>query len=159
MAECIDKGICSVECFLLSRLDRPRGLEKWIEGQSTLAERRTEPIVWIIDRQQWPRALLRAELIERGFDALGYEEIADALTALHHPRTGRPQVIVLELREQDLNQDTLGPLVEAGVPIVVLGGIPELNEPAIEELAWAKVMRRPFTLGAVADEVEELIGR
>jgi DNA-binding NtrC family response regulator len=124
-----------------------------------LAEEGRNPVVWIIDRQHWPRALLRAELIERGFDALGYEEVADALAALHHPRTGRPQVIVLEVREQDLNQDTLGLLVEAGVPIVVLGGIPELDEPAIQEFAWAAVMRRPFTLGAAADKVEELTGR
>src|SRR5215471_17474158 len=28
-------------------------------------------VVWIIDAEQWPRALLRAELIERGFDAVG----------------------------------------------------------------------------------------
>ncbi len=118
--------------------------------------RSTEPIVWIIDRHQWPRALLRAELIERGFDALGYEEIAEALAVLHHPRADPPQVIVLELREQDLHREILGPLAEAGVPIVILGGIKELNEPAIQEFAWAAVLKRPFTIGAVADQVEEL---
>lgn len=121
-----------------------------------MAKEGTSPVVWIIDRQQWPRASLRAELIERGFDALGYEEIAEALAALHDPRTDRPHVIVLELREQDLNRETLAPLAGAGVPIVILGGIPELNEPAIREFAWTAVMRRPFTLGAVADKVGEL---
>jgi len=25
-------------------------------------------LIWIIDAEQWPRVLLRAELIERGFD-------------------------------------------------------------------------------------------
>ena len=29
-------------------------------------------VVWIIDVDQWPRAMLRAELIERGYDAVGY---------------------------------------------------------------------------------------
>jgi hypothetical protein len=124
-----------------------------------LRERRPGPVVWIIDHQQWPRACLRAELIERGFDAVGYEEIAEALAVLHHTGTDRPQVIVLELCGQDLSRETLGAFAEAGVPILILGGTRELNEPAIKEFAWAKVMRRPFTLGAVADEVEELTDR
>jgi len=37
-------------------------------------------VVSIIDAVQWPRALLRAELIERGFDAVGsIRRLADAL--------------------------------------------------------------------------------
>jgi hypothetical protein len=49
------------------------------------------PVVWIIDPDQWPRAMLRAELIERGVDAVGLPEtlrrpvwigeIADAVRA------------------------------------------------------------------------------
>ena len=35
------------------------------------------PVIWIIDAEQWPRALLRAELIERGYDAVGYVTVRD----------------------------------------------------------------------------------
>ena len=87
-----------------------------------MAERRTEPIVGIIDRQQWPRDLLRAELIERGFVALGYEEIAEAVAAPQGPEIGQPQVIVLEFREQVLDRETLEPLAAAGIPMMILGG-------------------------------------
>jgi DNA-binding NtrC family response regulator len=124
-----------------------------------LTGRRTEPIVWIIDHQQWPRASLRAELIERGFDALGYEVVAEAVAALQAPEIERPQVIVLELREQGLDRETLGALAKTAIPTIILGGIMELNEAVVHEFAWAVVMKRPFTIGAVADQVEGLTGR
>ena len=41
--------------------------------------RKKEPAVWVIDSEQWPRACLRAELIERGYDAYGFISIGDAL--------------------------------------------------------------------------------
>ncbi len=141
---------------MLSRFGRPRGSERRSEGKPTLAERKTEPIVGIIDRQQWPRASLRAELTERGFDALSYEVIAEAVAALQGPEIGRPQVIVLELRQQVLDRETLGTLAKAAIPIIILRGVLELNEPVVHEFAWAVVMKRPFTIGAVADKVEEL---
>jgi hypothetical protein len=34
------------------------------------------PVVWIIDAEQWPRALLRAELIEAGYEAIGFVRLA-----------------------------------------------------------------------------------
>lgn len=103
-------------------------------------------VIWIIDVEQWPRALLRAELIERGFDAVGYVTVRDAIDALPE-RT--PHAIVVELRGQPM------PLVERlpaiGVPIVVIGGTPEVNN--LPERAWAAVMRRPVSLGEIADRV------
>jgi hypothetical protein len=98
-------------------------------------------------------------LIERGFVALGYEEIAEAVAAPQGPEIGQPQVIVLEFREQVLDRETLEPLAAAGIPMMILGGIPELKEPVIKEFAWAALMRRPFTIGAVADMVERIIRR
>ncbi len=126
-------------------------------GDPTLAEERARPVLWIIDREQWPRACLRAELIERGFDARGYEEIAEAVVALQRRGTARPRGIVLELREQALDRDTLAVLARSGVPVMVLGGMPELNEPVVHEFGWAGMMRRPFSIGEVADRVEELV--
>lgn len=102
-------------------------------------------VVWIIDAEQWPRAMLRAELIERGFDAVGYVTVRDAIDAL--PERG-PDVIVVDLKGQPM------PLVERlpkiGVPVIAIGGVVELNE--LPEGEWI-VMRRPVSIGEVTEKV------
>ena len=103
-------------------------------------------VVWIIDTEQWPRALLRAELIERGFDAVGYETVRDAIDSLP---VRPPGIIVVDIKGQPL------PLVERllaiGVPVIVVGGIPDINDLPARE--WAAVFRRPVSLGEIADAV------
>ena len=106
-------------------------------------------VVWIIDGEQWPRAMLRAELIERGFDAVGYITIRDAIDSLPERQPG---VIVVELRGQPL------PLVERllaiGVPVLVTGGTPEVND--LPPAEWAAVLPRPVSIGEIADRVAAL---
>lgn len=102
-------------------------------------------VLWIIDAEQWPRAMLRAELVERGYDAVGYITVRDAIDSLPDRA---PDAIIVDLRGQPL------PLVERlpkiGVPVVVIGGAVELNElPAGE---WV-VMPRPVSIGEIADRV------
>ena len=103
-------------------------------------------VVWIIDTEQWPRALLRAELIERGFDAVGYETVRDAIDSLPDRP---PDAIVVDLKGQPM------PLVERllkiGVPVIVVGGVPDIND--LPEGGWAAVLRRPVSLGEIADAV------
>ena len=115
-----------------------------------------EPVVWIIGRRQWPRALLRTELIERGFEAVGYMELSHALAALRHPNVLKPSLIVLELFGLSFGRDELEALVRFEVPTVLLGGAMQLSRPFIGELEWAAVMKRPFTVGDVADLVERI---
>jgi len=107
-------------------------------------------VIWIIDAEQWPRAMLRAELIERGFDAAGYITVRDAIDA--YP-VRRPNAIVVDLRGQPL------PLVERlakiGVPVIVIGGALELSE--LPEGEWI-VMPRPVSIGEIADRVLECGG-
>ncbi len=102
-------------------------------------------VLWIIDAEQWPRAMLRAELVERGFDAVGYITVRDAIDSLPDRV---PDAIIVDLRGQPM------PLVERlpkiGVPVIVIGGAVELSElPAGE---WI-VMRRPVSIGEIADRV------
>ena len=108
------------------------------------------PVIWIIDAEQWPRALLRAELIERGFDAVGYVTVRDAIDSLPERRA---DAIVVELRGQPM------PLVERlpaiGVPVIVIGGTLEVND--LSGRVWAAVMRRPVSLGEIADRVAALV--
>jgi len=109
-------------------------------------------VIWIIDAEQWPRALLRAELIERGFDAVGYITVRDAVESLHERP---PSAIVVDLRGQPLPQ--VGRLLEIGVPVLVVGGTPEIHD--LPEGKWAAVLRRPVSLGEIADRVEALAAR
>jgi AmiR/NasT family two-component response regulator len=117
-----------------------------------------KPVIWIIDNQQWPRAYLRAELIERGFEAVGFIELAHALAALHHPYYTKPCLIVLELRGLSHKHDELHALAQIAIPIIALGGAVELNAEWAKQFEWAAVLQRPFTIGNVADLVEELVG-
>ena len=103
-------------------------------------------VVWIIDAEQWPRALLRAELIERGFDAVGYVTVGDAIESLP---LRPPDAIVVDLRGQPLR--FVERLPGIGVPVLVVGGTPEIND--LPELGWAAVMRRPVSIGEIADRV------
>ncbi|MGZ4811062.1 MAG: hypothetical protein ACXV7D_17185, partial [Thermoanaerobaculia bacterium] len=93
-------------------------------------------VIWIIDSDQWPRALLRAELIERGFDAVGYIEIADAIDSLPWRP---PDAIVVDLRGQPMPQ--VAKLLKIGVPVVVVGAETEMKH--LPQGAWAELLRRP----------------
>lgn len=104
-------------------------------------------VIWVIDADQWPRAMLRAELIERGLDAAGYITIRDAIDALPWRP---PDAIVVDLRGQPLAQ--VESLLKIGVPVIVVGGVPEVNDlPAGD---WAAVMKRPVSLGEIAERVQ-----
>ncbi len=117
------------------------------------------PVVWIIDSQQWPRANLRAELIERGFDTIGFIEISQAMAALGDPDHLKPRLIVLELRGQSFSQNDLDVLAQSGIPAVALGGAVELNQKSIRRFKWGAVLQRPLSIGNVADVVEGLWDR
>lgn len=127
--------------------------------KSANREGRPEPKIWIIDAEHWPRSLLRAELIERGCDAVGFAAVGDAAAALRSGAPSRPELLVLELRGQDIRHDLLAALTEPGIPIVALGGAVELDDPRLAEVRWGAVFRRPFTIGNVADQVAALLGR
>ena len=112
-----------------------------------------QPVLWVIDNEQWPRACLRAELIERGYDAHGFMSIDDALNS-----SQIPEVIVLELRGQMVTKELIDRIRDLKVPTIVLGGNPELNQPEIQKSSWEFVLKRPVSLGRIADIVEQLHG-
>jgi hypothetical protein len=102
--------------------------------------------VWIIDAEHWPRALLRAELIDRGFDAVGFVSVDDALRTIP---SRWPDVIVVELRT--LARREAERLFGASIPVIGLA--PASHEPWIDELPFAKMLRRPVSIGEIADFV------
>ena len=114
-------------------------------------------VVWLIDGEQWPRACLRAELIERGYDALGFVNIDDAMESLLRGLSPRPKVIVIELRDQDITTDRIDRICSLKVPIVIVGGSVELNQPAIQESKFPFILKRPVSLGEIADLVQRIL--
>jgi len=109
-------------------------------------EETTSSVIWIIDAEQWPRAMLRAELIERGYDAVGYATARDAIESY---LDRKPDAIFVELRGQPM--DLVARLLHAGVPVLVAGGAVELHD--LPDGKWAAVMRRPVSLGEIANAI------
>jgi hypothetical protein len=116
------------------------------------------PRVWIVDADHWPRAYLRAELIERGYDATGFETLASAVVRLMHPRAPRPALLILDLRGQIVDDRSRAVLFRERIPIVAIAAAharagDDPPEPLVETL------RRPLTIGAIADAVDRQLGR
>jgi DNA-binding response OmpR family regulator len=101
--------------------------------------------------------MLRAELIERGYDATGYLTIDQALVELMHRPTEKPQAIILDLSGQAITHALLFALAREGVATVMLGGAVEFNDPLISEFTWAGLLRRPFTIGEVVALIKQLV--
>ena len=119
--------------------------------------RKRESVLWIVDSEQWPRACLRAELIERGYDPQGFITIDDALASLSEGGSQKPEALILELRGQNLTDENINSIRNLGVPTILLGGSTELSEPRIQHRKWDIVLKRPFSLGKVADVTHKIV--
>jgi DNA-binding NtrC family response regulator len=113
--------------------------------------------VWVIDGEHWPRACLRAELIERGLDAIGFESTAEALVALWLPAQIAPVVVVIDLRSQRLDARTLAAFRARGCRLVAIAGAVEREAAVAHSAAWSALLPRPVALGTIADLVQRLM--
>lgn len=111
----------------------------------------------MIDSEQWPRACLRAELIERGYDPYGCIALGDALDAFSRGAASKPKLIILELRGQNLTEQLIKAIRNLRVPIIALGGSAELNQAIIRQQKWEVVLKRPVSLGKIADVAEKIL--
>jgi hypothetical protein len=118
---------------------------------------RALPEIWIVSSEQGARVSLLAELIERGYDATGFLTIKDAIVRLIIARASRPALIVCDLHEQSLDGKVTAALFREGVPLVALAGALEAEDETIRALPWAELLRRPITIGAIADTVHRLV--
>ncbi len=112
-----------------------------------------EPVVWIVDADHWTRACLGAELIERGYDVVGFGTLREALTTLALPGSRRPQVIIVDLAGQRLEAGAIEALARAGARLIGIAGGVDLAQELVQHLPWAALLRRPLSLGAIADSV------
>ena len=115
------------------------------------------PLVWVIGADHWPRAVLRAELIERGYHAVGFSAVGDAATRLVLARAPAPALIVLDLQQQQIDARLLDLVFRPAIPLVAVAGATEASDQALRRRGWAAFLQRPITLGAIADTVERLL--
>jgi len=123
-----------------------------------IPEKGPGPVVWIISNQQWPRAFIRAELIERGFDAIGFEDAGQAIAAIGDKRTPKPLLLILDLRQSSVTRIQPHNLAHKKIPIVALAGNLEPDDRSVEEFGWIAILKTPFTIGDVCHLVEKEIG-
>jgi DNA-binding response OmpR family regulator len=117
----------------------------------------TGPPIWIVDSDHWPRAYLRAELLEHGYDAAGFETLKDALLTLALPRARRPALLIIHLPGQTIDDDARTALARARIPILAVAGAGRADDQSLAPLAGT--LHRPLTIGAIADAVDRLIDR
>jgi FixJ family two-component response regulator len=117
-----------------------------------------QPLIWIIDSNHWERVNLRAVLIERGCEVEGFVSIFHAVVMLYREIVEKPAAIVLEIKNLAYQSLELDELARIGAPIILLTGVYEDMKLA-DEHKWAAVLRRPFTIGQVAQTVERLVGQ
>ncbi len=117
------------------------------------------PRVWIVNADHWPRAYLRAELIERGYDAIGFETLKDALARLALRRAPRPALLILDVGGQVVDDRQRTALANARVPILTVTGADAARAADAPPAPLAGTLRRPLTIGAIADAVDRVTRR
>jgi hypothetical protein len=110
--------------------------------------------VLLILPDQWPRALLRAELREEGYDAVGARSLEEALVYRPElPERGRVGLVLV-----DGNTASEGALTDllarhGNPPTVLLAHTGQEIPPG----PWVRVLRRPVTIADLARVVRELV--
>src|SRR5262249_45317692 len=118
---------------------------------------RAPPRILLVMPEHWERVLVRAELLERGYDGAGAPDLA---SALDYPalELGRDAVRAILVDERALANmpDELRRLrakhpLARWLVLTRAGG-------AAPQGPWQRVLRRPLAIGAVVDALAELVG-
>jgi hypothetical protein len=107
-------------------------------------------VVFIIARDWTLRAGLRAELRERGIDALGMDSAEDAGRTFAEGQV--PSVVVLEASVEFANDGAIQSLVKRVPTVLVASRIETVPLPPA-----AAVFYRPVSIGEIADRVMEVL--
>jgi len=114
-----------------------------------------QPRIWTVDADHWPRAYLRAELIERGYDATGFETLKDAVVRLLVARSRRPALLVIDLHGQMIDDKLARVLLRERLPVIAVADA--TSSEIAPRGAVVELLRRPLTIGAVADAVDRFM--
>ena len=113
------------------------------------------PRVLVVMPEQWPRALLRAALRERGYDAVGTRNLDSALRVRPDEiERGPVQLIIVDYAAL-ADGNTLKQLVDRHrAPATML--LARSTQPTPTG-SWAKILRRPLTIEDIVTAAEALI--
>jgi len=110
------------------------------------------PTVFVIARDWNLRANVRAELRERGIDALGMESADDAGRVLAQGQT--PAVVVVEAIPEIAGNPAIGRLLERAPTILIASRTETVPLPPVDT-----VLYRPVRIADIVTRVEELLRR
>ncbi len=110
------------------------------------------PVVFVIATEWKLRAAVRAELRERGIDALGLDLAEDVGRALASGTM--PAVVVLEANAGLADDPAIGDLVTRVPTVLVASRVETVALPRV-----AAVFYRPVRIGEIVGKVSELLGR
>jgi DNA-binding NtrC family response regulator len=113
--------------------------------------------LWVIDADHWPRAFILAELTERGYDVTGFETVRAAVVRLLMVPADRPMLVLVDLHEQMADQKALDSLSRQALPTVAIAAATAAAEGALGGRAWAALLRRPLTIGAVVEVIARIL--
>lgn len=110
------------------------------------------PTVFVIARDWTLRTSVRAELRERGIDALGMESADEAGRAIAEGQM--PAVVVIEAVAEVADEPAIRQLVEHVPAIIIASRTETLPLPPVDTVFY-----RPVRIGEIVARVEELLRR
>jgi hypothetical protein len=115
------------------------------------------PRILLVMPEHWPRALLRAELIERGYDVVGTPDLPAALLPRPVEKDRGPvRVIVID---QDVLVEPQSRLLDLLVSRHPNARLVLLSRAQLEMPpgAWDQIVRRPALIGEIASSIEQAL--
>lgn len=114
------------------------------------------PRIIVIMDDQWPRALLRAALLEAGYDAVGARSVSEALAQpLRDPERGPVRLVVIDRHDVAHHERALDELLGLhGGPIALLLSSAGEATPAGP---WDYVICRPVSIGEIVAAIQVLL--
>jgi len=115
------------------------------------------PDIVLLGTEWRPRALLRAQLIEEGFDVVATDTWSDAR---RHLRPGmKPRLAIVDVQALPDAEQVLADLRVLMKPdqVLVLSAMSAVSDEAIERLGF-RTVKRPIAIEHIIEVVKNLIG-
>jgi hypothetical protein len=105
---------------------------------------------------QWPRALLRAALLDAGYDAVGARSVPEAFALpVSDPERGPVRLVIVDRPVLGHEESAVAQLLRMhGNPIALLLAPAGEGTPAG---SWHRVIHRPVSIGGIISVVQTLL--
>jgi len=143
---------CEVEHLVFEGVRRERPA---VAEDHARARRLLPPRILVVSAEQWPRALLRAQLREAGYDAIGASALSRALRhPPHHAERGPVRLVVVDSAAAAADPETLT-LARRRYPGVAFVLIHRAGP--VPPGPWAATLQRPVSIGDIVATVRQLV--